>query len=228
MADIEELLTDAPVRLAPAAAVRARGERRRARQRTAVAAVAVVAAGSLGFGVWAGLVLPQEKGADRTEVAAPGPNPFLSDGVVETPDPSELPGHEVLRWRTVHTETDDEAENAPLPQAGLDAACEVRAGGAAEPEQQFTQRYVGKDGARARYRVSEYATPAAAAEAVSRLDSTLVNCGVDRAEGAKGTADAEYSGVTRQTAAQLVVTVKSWGAWVAVQETQLLPADVND
>ncbi|MFE7456086.1 hypothetical protein [Streptomyces sp. NPDC057554] len=226
MADIEELLTDTPVRLAPAAAVRARGERRRARRRTAVAAVAVVAAGSLGFGVWGGLVPPQEKGTGGTDVATQGPNPFKSDGVVQYPDPSELPGHEVLRWRSVDVATNDyENETAPLPQAGLDTACGLWVGGTDRPEMQYTNMYAGKDDARARYRVSQYPTPAAAAEAMSRLDTTLVNCGVEKV---KGTADTEYSGVSRHTAAQLNVTVKSWGAWVAVQETQLPPVDSDD
>nr|MDT0526363.1 hypothetical protein [Streptomyces sp. DSM 41633] len=88
-----------------------------------------------------------------------------------------------------------------------------------------TTMYAGKADARARYRVSPYPTPAAAAEAMRRLATTLVNCGV---ETVKGTADTEYSGVSRHTAAQLNVTVKSWGAWVAVQETQLPPVDSDD
>ncbi|MEU3208859.1 hypothetical protein ABZ702_34315 [Streptomyces cyaneofuscatus] len=68
MADIEELLTDTPVRLAPAAAIRARGARRRTARRAAVAVVAVVAAGAMGLGVCGGLVLPDESGgADEGE-----------------------------------------------------------------------------------------------------------------------------------------------------------------
>ncbi|MFJ4969314.1 hypothetical protein [Streptomyces sp. NPDC088755] len=217
MADIEELLPEAPVRLAPAATVRARGDRRRARRRTAVAAVAVVAAGALGVGVWAGLVLPQRSG--NAEVAAQGPNPFVSDGVVQSLEPSELPGDAELRWKSV-VPADHPSEEAPLPQVGLDTACGLWSGGAEEPEQQFTSMYTGKDGARARYRVAEYATPAAAAEAVDQLDTTLVGCGVERE---KGAADGAYTGVTRHTANQLAVTVETWGAWVAVREAQLPP-----
>ncbi|MGW1206991.1 hypothetical protein [Streptomyces cyaneofuscatus] len=222
MADIEELLTDTPVRLAPAAAIRARGDRRRTGRRAAVAVVAVVAAGAVGFGAWAGLVLPDESG--RTEVATVGPNPFLSDGVVQTPDPSELPGHEVLRWKTVYGEPEDEADVAPLPKAGLGDACALWSADLDGPDKQYTQAYVGKDGARARYRVSEYGTRAEAAEAMEQLDVTLVGCGVERAVGEP---DGEYTGVTRDTGDQLDVTVTSWGAWVAVEEVQL-PAESRD
>ncbi|MFZ4263979.1 hypothetical protein ACOZFM_34295 [Streptomyces arboris] len=222
MADIEELLTDTPVRLAPAAAIRARGDRRRTSRRTAVAAVAVVAAGAMGFGVWGGLVLPDKSGG--TDVATVGPNPFLSDGVVQTLDPWELPGHEVLRWKIVYAESEDEADDAPLPKAGLGDTCALWSAELDGPDMQYTQTYVGKDGARARYRVSEYGTRAEAAEAMKQLDVTLVGCGVKRAVGEP---DGEYTGVTRDTDAQLNVTVKSWGAWVAVEEVQL-PAESWD
>ncbi|MYR97427.1 MULTISPECIES: hypothetical protein [unclassified Streptomyces] len=219
MADIEELLTDTPLRLAPAAAIRARGDRRRTRRRTAVAAVAVAAAGAMGFGVWAGLGLPEGSGGG-TEVASTGPNPFMSDGVVQTPDPSELPGNEVLHWKGVDPATDFPLETAPLPQVGLDTACGLWSGDADKPEQQFTNIYTGRNDARARYRVSQYATRAAAETAVKDLDTALADCGVEKAEGEP---DGTYTGVARGTAAQLVVTVKSWGAWVAVQETQVVP-----
>ncbi|MFD3971274.1 hypothetical protein [Streptomyces cyaneofuscatus] len=225
MADIEELLTDTPVRLAPAAAVRARGDRRRTRRRAAVAVVAVVAAGAMGFGAWAGLVLPEGSGGGGTEVASAGSNPFMSDGVVRTPDPAELLANEVLHWRAVHPESDDEAEADPLPEVGPGNTCGAWSGDADKPEQQFTSVYTGKDGARARYRVSQYATRAAAAVAMKELDTTLVNCGVEKAVGEP---DGEYTGVAEDTGDRLDVTVRSWGAWVAVQEIQLPPVESND
>ncbi|MFJ9326271.1 hypothetical protein ACIRPN_01695 [Streptomyces sp. NPDC101230] len=224
MADIEELLTDTPVRLAPAAAIRARGDRRRNRRRTAVAVVAVAAAGAMGFGVWAGLVLPEGSGGG-TEVASAGPNPFMSDGVVQNPDPSELLGNEALHWKSVDPATDDPVETAPLPQVGLDSACGPGFGEAEKPEQQFTSLYKGENNARARYRVSQYATRAAADRAVKDLDTALADCGVERTGGEP---DGTYTGAARSTAAQLVVTVRSWGTWVAVQETQAPPARLDD
>lgn len=219
MADIEELLTDTSVRLAPAAAVRARGARRRARRR---AAVAVVAAGAMGFGVWAGLALPRDSGGG-TEVASAGPNPFLSDGVVQNLEPSELPGDEVLRWRTVEAESED--GDAPLPKVGLGDACGVWSAGVDRPWQQFTSTYSGKDGALARHRVATYGTRAEAAEAVEQLDETLVGCGVERAVGEPA---GEYTGVARDTGDRLNVTVTSWGSWVGVVETQLPPVESTD
>ncbi|WP_411081881.1 hypothetical protein [Streptomyces sp. cmx-18-6] len=238
MADIEELLTDAPVRLAPAAAIRARGERRGARRRTTVAAVAVVAVGALGFGVWTDQVPLQEKGTgrtdvatqspsprvDRTEAAPQGPNPYLSGGVVQILEPSELPGYEALRWRSVDSTTDELDEDA-LHQVGLDGACEGWFDGAEDPEQLFTRVYTGKDGARARHRIAEYTTRAAAVKAMGELDATIVNCGVKRA---KGKADGAYAGVSRHTSARLAVTVESWGAWVSVTETQQRPVKTVD
>ncbi|KAB2593750.1 hypothetical protein [Streptomyces arboris] len=222
MADIEELLTDTPVRLAPAEAIRARGDRRRTRRRVSVAVLAAVAAGAMGLGAWAGLVLPDESGG--ADVATVGPNPFLSDGVVQTPDPSELPGHEVLRWKTVYGESEDEADVAPLPKAGLGDTCALWSADLDGPDMQYTQVYEGKDGARARYRVSEYGTRAEAAEAMEQLEVTLVGCGVKRAVGEP---DGEYTGVTRDRGDQLNVTVTSWGAWVGVEEVQL-PAESWD
>ncbi|MEV4878074.1 hypothetical protein [Streptomyces cyaneofuscatus] len=223
MADIEELLTDTPVRLAPAAAIRARGDRRRTRRRVSVSVVAAVAAGAMGLGAWAGLVLPN--GSGGTQVAGQGANPFMSDGVVQNPDPWELPGNEVLDWQNDEPLTDYPVETAPLPQVGLDTACGLWSGYADKPAQQFTSLYSGNDGARARHRVLEYATPADATAALKDLDVELVRCGVERA---KGKAAGRYTGVTRHTAAQLNVTVKSWGRWIAVQETQLLPVELND
>ncbi|MFD3787852.1 hypothetical protein [Streptomyces cyaneofuscatus] len=223
MADIEELLTDTPVRLAPAAAVRARGARRRTRRRAAVAVVAVVAAGAMGLGAWAGLAVPDESG--RTDVATVGPNPFKTDGVVRALDPSELPGNEVLRWRTFDGEWDDESDSAPPPEAGLGSTCGTWSGDLdRQPETQYTRLYAGEDGARARYRVSTYGTRAEAAEVMEQLDETLVGCGVERAVGEP---DGEYTGVTEGTGDQLDVTVTSWGRWVGVVEVQL-PADSRD
>ncbi|CAD5956041.1 hypothetical protein ACPXCO_11430 [Streptomyces cyaneofuscatus] len=89
---------------------------------------------------------------------------------------------------------------------------------------QYTRLYAGKDGARARYRVSTYGTRAEAAKAVEQLDKTLVGCGVERAVGEP---DGEYTGVTEGTGDQLNVTVTSWGTWVGVVEVQL-PAESRD
>ncbi|MEU0162394.1 hypothetical protein ABZ154_27180 [Streptomyces sp. NPDC006261] len=216
MADIEELLTDTPVRLAPAAAIRARGDRRRTSRRAAVAVVAVVAAGAMGLGAWAGLAVPDESGG--TDVATVGPNPFKSDGIVHALDPSELPAHEVLRWKTFDGEWEKESDSAPLPKAGLGSTCGTWSGELDRlPEMQYTRLYAGKDGARARYRVSTYGTRAEAAEAMEQLDETLVGCGVKRAVGEP---DGKYIGETRDTGDQLDVTVTSWGTWVGVVEVQ--------
>ncbi|WP_324796228.1 hypothetical protein SJX93_22430 [Streptomyces cyaneofuscatus] len=223
MADIEELLTGTPVRLAPAAAIRARGDRRRTGRRAALAVVAVVAAGAMGLGVWGGLVVPDESGG--ADVAAVGPNPFKSDGVVRALDPSVLPGHEVLRWKSFEGEWEGESDTAPLPEAGLGSTCGTWSGDLDLPlEMQYTRLYEGKDGARARYRVSTYGTGAEAAKAVEQLDKTLVGCGVERAVGEP---DGEYTGVTEGTGDRLNVTVTSWGTWVGVVEVQL-PAESRD
>ncbi|MGA5049044.1 hypothetical protein [Streptomyces arboris] len=215
MADIEELLTDTPVRLAPAEAIRARGDRRRTRRRVSVAVVAAVAAGAMGLGAWAGLAVPDESG--RTDVATVGPNPFKSDGAVHALDPSELPGHEVMRWKFFDGKWEDEADSAPLPKAGLGSTCGLWSADLDRPEMQYTRLYVGQDGARARYRVSTYGTRAEAAKAMDQLDVTLVGCGVKKAEGKP---DGRYVGETRDTGDQLDVTVTSWGTWVGVVEAQ--------
>lgn len=171
-----------------------------------------------------GLVVPDEsRGAD---VATVGPNPFKSGGVVRALDPSVLPGHEVLRWKTFEGEWEGESDTAPLPEAGLGSACGTWSGDLDLPlETQYTRLYEGKDGARARYRVSTYGTGAEAAKAVEQLDRTLVGCGVERAVGEP---DGEYTGVTEGTGDRLNVTVTSWGRWVGVVEVQLPPQSWDD
>ncbi|MCX4823951.1 hypothetical protein OG883_29570 [Streptomyces sp. NBC_01142] len=210
MADVEELLDGVPVRLAPAQAVRARGERRRARQRMGgVVAVAVIAATAVGIGSWT----DPTPGPRGSQVASEGENPFMSHGVVQDLKPSELPRYAALHWKG-----DEKASDASaLPQAGLDSVCNGRPGGVRAPEQQFTHTYSGKGDARARHRVAQYANTAEALDAVRRLGETLGDCGLKEHKGGG------YSGPTNGNGRRLEVSVQRWGAWVRVVETQYSP-----
>lgn len=77
MADVEELLSGVPVRLAPAQGVRRRGERRRARQRAALVTAVLVAVTAAGVGSWTVLMPAGPRG---TDVASEGENPFMPRG----------------------------------------------------------------------------------------------------------------------------------------------------
>ncbi|MFF3062591.1 hypothetical protein [Streptomyces sp. NPDC057909] len=123
MADVAELLNGVPVRLAPAQAVRARGERRRARQRVGLVAVTLVAATAVGIGSWTDL----SPGSRDAGVASEGGNPFMSSGVVQNLKPSELPMNAVLHWNIDYKDSGNKPD--ALPQAGLNGVCNGWPGG---------------------------------------------------------------------------------------------------
>lgn len=216
MADVEELLGGVPVRLAPAQAVRARGERRRVRQRAGLATAALVAVTAAGIGSWTGLTPAGPHGAD---VASEGGNPFMSRGTVQNLNPSDLPMHNVLHWKVDAKGSDDETSQAALPQAGLDGVCNNGApGGIEEPRQQFTSAFTGTGDAKARYRVSQYANTHQSLDAIRGLGQTLRDCGL------KEHKDGSYSGMPNGNGPRLEVSVRHWGSWVAVVEAQYSPA----
>ncbi|MEU7905653.1 hypothetical protein [Actinoplanes sp. NPDC049118] len=220
MADVEELLDGVPVRLAPAQAVRARGERRRAR-RTGLVATAVVAATAVSIGSWL-LPTPGPGGAGvpagGTGVAAEGANPFMTDDVVRLRKPSDLPMYAALHWKIDYSKSES-SDLVALPQAGLDGVCNGWPGGIQGPEQLLTGTYSGKGDARARYRVSQYAEVSQALDAIRGLGQTLRDCGLKENE-----AGARYSGRTNANGPWLDVSVRRWGAWVGVTEAQYSPA----
>ncbi|MEU9923960.1 hypothetical protein AB0H51_22170 [Streptomyces griseoluteus] len=215
MADVEELLGGIPVRLAPAQAVRARGDRRRARQRAGLATAALVAVTAAGIGSWTGLTPAGPHGGD---VASEGGNPFMSRGTVQNLKPSDLPMHNVLNWKVDDKASDDETSRAALPQAGLEGVCNGSPGGIEEPRQQFTSAFTGKGDAKARYRVSQYANTDQSLDAIRGLGQTLHDCGLKEHKGGS------YSGRPNGTGRLLEVSVRHWGSWVAVVEAQYTPA----
>ncbi|MDX3072126.1 hypothetical protein [Streptomyces sp. MI02-7b] len=138
MAEVEELLEGVPVRLAPAQAVRARGERRRARQRLGGAAVAVVAALAAGIGSWAAQGTPR----DTPPAAVRTGNPFMVGGVVRL-----LPGNSVAYFKTRAWTADAVTSDAHgLPSVGLDGVCGGTVDAEPAAEQQFARTYTGKGG----------------------------------------------------------------------------------
>ncbi|BFU45338.1 hypothetical protein [Krasilnikovia sp. MM14-A1004] len=224
MVDVEELLDGVPVRLAPAQAVRARGERRRTRQGVGVAAAVLVVAAAVGIGSWVNPA-PAPHGAsvasDPDGAAPQGENPFEPDGVVRNLKPSDLPKDAALHWKPYIPDAEHQTDEAvALPQAGLTGACNGGwPGGVTAPEQQFTSIFTGAGNARARYRVSEYANADQATDAIRGLGQTLHDCGLTaHDEGAR------YSGRTDGTGPWLDVSVRRWGVWVGVTEAQYSPA----
>ncbi|MCX5233213.1 hypothetical protein [Streptomyces sp. NBC_00233] len=215
MVDVEELLGGVPVKLAPAQAVRARGERRRARQRRAgLATGALIVVAVAGIGSWIGLAPTGPHGAD---VASEGGNPFMSHGTVQNLTPSDLPMHRVLNWKVDSKDSDDNASQAALPQAGLDGVCSGSPGSIEEPQQQFTSAFTGKGDAKARYRVSQYANTDQALDAIRGLGQTLRGCGL------KAHKDGSYSGMLNGNGPRLAVSVRHWKTWVGVIEAQYSP-----
>ncbi|MEU6083419.1 hypothetical protein [Streptomyces sp. NPDC047108] len=213
MAEVEELLDGVPVRLAPAQVVRARGERRRARRRLAGAAVAVVAAAAVGIGSWAQLADDSPRTADDsrdTPVVAAGPNPFVKDGVVKVMKPSKLPMNASVHWTVAEEEGRD---GRMLPQVGLYEVCKWR-GGVPDPAEYFFQQFDGKDGARARYRVSRYPNVKVAGEVMRTLRETLNDCGLTKVD------DSRYQGRAGHDGPWLELTVRQWKGWIGVVETQ--------
>ncbi|GAB1691205.1 hypothetical protein [Krasilnikovia sp. M28-CT-15] len=216
MADVEQLLDGVPVRLAPAQAVRARGERRRARQKGGLVAVAVLAAAAVGVSSWtqpAPGPPPTGLSPAGTSVAPDGENPFKPHGVVQNLKPSDLPKDAVLHWQL----DSGDSEVVALPQAGLHGACNGWPGGITAPEQQFTSAFTGRGDARARYRVSQYATEDQALDAVRALGQALHDCGLQEHQDGSS-----YSGETN-AGPRLEVSVRRWGAWVGVVEAQYRP-----
>ncbi|MFG2196789.1 hypothetical protein [Streptomyces sp. NPDC048639] len=213
MVEVEELLDGVPVRLAPAEAVRARGERRRARRRLAGAAVAVVAAAAVGIGSWTQLAddsrRPAEDSRD-TPVVAAGPNPFVKDGVVQGMKPSQLPMNATMHWKVAEEEGRD---GRTLPQVGLYEVCKWR-GGVSDPAEFYFQQFDGKDKAKARYRVSRYPNVKAAGEVMRALRETLSDCGLTKVD------DGRYQGRAGHNGPWLELTVRQWKAWIGVVETQ--------
>lgn len=215
MADVEELLGGVPVRLAPAQAVRARGERRRTRKRVGLVAVALVAATAAGTGSW-DVLTPGPHGRD---VTTSGGNPFVSHGVVQNLQPAKLPMYALLHWRTDGADSDTiPPDVAALPQAGLNGVCDRGPDDIRAPGQQFTSTYTGVNGARARYRVSQYADAGLARDAIRALGRTLHGCGLKELKEGGG-----YSGTMNDGSLRLDVGVQRWGAWVGVVETQYVP-----
>ncbi|GAB1641277.1 hypothetical protein [Krasilnikovia sp. MM14-A1259] len=218
MVDVEELLDGVPVRLAPAQAVRARGERRRTRQKAGLAAAAVVAVAAVGAAAWPGPT-PVSHGtsaASSGDGAVPaGSNPFLSQGVVRNLKPSDLPKNAALRWKVDYHA--DASYSTALPQAGMDGVCGGFPGGIETPEQQYTSLFTGAGDAKARYRISKYADPGQAQDAIRGLEQALRDCGL------KGQLEGGYSGRTNANGPWLEVSVRQWGAWVGVTEAQFSP-----
>jgi hypothetical protein len=214
MVDVEELLDGVPVRLAPAQAVRARGERRRIRQGVGLAAAALVAAAAVGVGTWTQFA-PGTHGAVPTADAADGVNPFKPNGVVKNLKPSDLPMNSELHWQVDYH---DAGFAPPLPQAGLNGACDGWPGGIAAPQQQFTSNFTGNDDALARYRVSQYGSAGEAQDALRGLGQTLRDCGLTENE-----VDGSFHGRTNTTGPWLEVRVLRWEGWVGVTEVQYSP-----
>ncbi|MFD3451845.1 hypothetical protein ACFWVC_06650 [Streptomyces sp. NPDC058691] len=212
MAEVEELLEGVPVRLAPAQAVRARGERRRARQRLGGAAVVVVAAVAVGVGSWAAQSPPRDTppAATRTE------NPFVVGGVVRL-----LPANSVAYFKTRAWTADAvTSDSAGLPSVGLDGVCGGTVGADPAAGQQFARTYTGKGGARARHRIAEYADSGLAQDAIRGMDHRLAQCGVRQTgEGGGDRPWVQYAGTTGD-GTQLRVSLERAGAWVSVVEIQ--------
>ncbi|MCU7725925.1 hypothetical protein ODJ79_19540 [Actinoplanes sp. KI2] len=215
MVDVEELLDGVPVRLAPAQTVRARGERRRARQGVGLATAALVAVTAVGVGTWTQVAPGTHGTAVATADAADGVNPFERNGVVKNLKPSDLPKNSELHWQVDYH---NDGFPPPLPQAGLNGACDGWPGGIAAPQQQFTSSFTGKDDARARYRVSQYGSPGEAQGAVRGLGQTLHDCGLT-----ENADDGSYRGRANTTGPWLEVSVQRWEAWVGVTEVQYRP-----
>ncbi|MGW0778322.1 hypothetical protein ACWD01_32915 [Streptomyces sp. NPDC002835] len=211
MTDVEELLVGIPVKLAPAQAVRARGERRRAQQRVGLVTAALIALTAAGIGSWTDLTPAGPHGSD---VASEGENPFMSHGTVRNFKHSDLPMHKVLNWKVDDKDSDDETSQAALPQAGLNGVCNGSPGNIEGPQQQFTSAFTGKGDAKARYRVSQYANTDQALDAIRGLGQTLRDCGL------KEHKDGSYSGMPNGNGPRLEVSVRHWKAWVGVVEAQ--------
>ncbi|MEU6664323.1 hypothetical protein [Streptomyces sp. NPDC046821] len=214
MTDVEELLDGVPVRLASAQAVRGRGERRRTRRRVG-ATVAVVAAVAVGFSSWTALsTQPQD-----AQVASGGDNPFMSHGVVQTAEPSQLPRYKDLRWVSGDPRGRGMSKDSPLPQAGLEGSCVGWPAGVKAPGEQYTLTYHGEGGAVGRDRISKYDSTSLATDATRALGQTLRNCGL------KTDRDGHFTGVTNgDIHLRMEVSVRRWGTWVGVTEVQWRPA----
>ncbi len=154
-------------------------------------------------------------------VTADGVNPFKVHGEVYNLQPSDLPKNAVLHWKLDTDGGKVASESVALPQAGLNGACKGWPGAIAAPSQQvtstFTSTFTGAGGARARYRVVQYAYTDQAVDAIRGLGQALHACGLTEQQGGS------YSGRANGNGQWLDVSVRQWKTWVGVTEAQYSP-----